>query len=614
MQPSQSITRHTPSLPPALAAALCSMLLAACGGQADDPAASATTLAQDTADTNAQISAAAVTQAQTLIPPGLYTLVNAGSGHCLDVAGASLADGGNIQQARCNLSPAQVFEVSQAADGTHVLKNLASGKVIDVASASLADAANIQQWSSNGTLAQRFRATRSQGNRYSLINAGSSKCLDIANGSLNDGANVQQYACNGSGAQQFFLYPWHAGARGSLPVGRYGVASQHSKLCLGIADGSQQDGARAVQTTCSATASQRFDVSPETGGSYRLTNTASGKSLDIAGISVANGALLTQWAATTGDNQRFVVSAADGGYQIKARHSQRCLDLKDWSLAVGGQIQQWDCASQANQRWSFTPAETGTTNDPTPPPGGWKLVWQDEFDGNSVNTDKWNFEENGLGGGNGELQYYTRRPQNVSVANGLLSIHALAERYCSTDGCRDYTSARLTTRNKGDWRYGRMEVRAKLPGGQGLWPAIWMLPTDWTYGTWAASGEIDIMEAVNAGAAGGNTVYGTLHFGGVWPNNTYKGGNTVPASSITENFHVYAVEWEERQIRFYVDGILYHTATEWWSSGGAFPAPFNQRFHMLLNVAVGGHWPGAPNGATRFPQRMDVDYVRVYQK
>lgn len=568
------------------------------------------------ARTLAALAAAALAGVATagteMPPPGRYVIVNAASGKCVDVAGASAADGGNIQQATCNGNLAQAFELSLPAAGVMKLKNVGSGKAIDVASASTADGANVQQWTDNGTNAQRFSASRVQGNRYALTNVNSSKCLDVAAGSLNDGANIQQYSCNGTGAQQFLFYPLAGNVRGVLPVGQYGLSSNHSRLCVEIAGGSAADGARAVQAACSGSAAQRFDVLPETAGSYRLANAGSGKSLDIEGVSVANGALLTQWTATAGDNQRYLVNSTASGYQIVARHSGRCLDLKDWSTGPGGNVQQWDCGGeQANQRWAFTPAGSDA---PPPPAGGWRLVWQDEFDGSRIDPQKWNFEVNGGGGGNNELQYYTDRPQNASVAGGVLTIQALAERYCAADGCRDYTSARLTTRNKGDWLYGRVEVRARLPGGQGLWPAIWMLPTDWAYGGWAASGEIDILEAVNAGASGGNTIHGTLHYGAPWPNNTYKGGSTVPASSIVDNFHVYAVEWEPAQIRFYVDGRLYHTATDWWSSGGAFPAPFNKRFHLLLNVAVGGNWPGSPNASTRFPQTMQVDYVRVYQK
>ena len=587
-------------------------LMAGCGAGSD--AAPATTTTDNSPADSGRETAAAV--ATTTLPVGRYVLVNALSGKCVDVAGASRADGGNIQQATCNTNLAQVFDVTQTASSVYKLINVGSGKAIDVSSSSTADGANVQQWNDNGTNAQRFRIERTQGNRYTLTNVNSGKCVDVAAASLNDGANIQQYGCNGTGAQQFHFYPRNDAGRGVLPVGQYTLTSNHSQLCVDIEGASRTAGARAVQAACNGSSSQRFDVLPEAGGSYRLSNSLSNHSLDISAISVANGAPLIQSTDNTGDNQRFYVNATPSGYQIVARHSNRCLDVKDWSTAAGGSLQQWDCGDQANQRWAFTPA-TGDPTTPPPPnpqPGGWSLVWQDEFNGNTIDGNKWGFEVNGGGGGNNELQYYTARSQNASVANGVLTIQAVKERYCAADGCRDYTSARLRTLGKGDWLYGRMEARAKLPRGQGLWPAIWMLPSDSAYGGWAASGEIDIMEAVNAGAAGGNTVYGTLHYGGAWPNNTHLGGSTNPGSSITDNFHTYAVEWEPGKIRFYADGALYHTATNWWSSGGAFPAPFDKRFHMILNVAVGGNWPGSPDGNSTFPQKMEVDYVRVYQQ
>jgi len=246
--------------------------------------------------------------------------------------------------------------------------------------------------------------------------------------------------------------------------------------------------------------------------------------------------------------------------------------------------------------------------------GDWQLVWADEFNGQQIDTNKWEHEVNGWGGGNNELQYYTARQHNSHVANGVLTITARQETYTGSDGTRHYTSARLRTENKGDWRYGRVEVSARMPEGQGLWPAIWMLPTDDAYGGWAASGEIDIMEAVNLNRGGGNDVHGTLHYGGQWPNNTYTGEAYTPPNSVVDHFHEYAIEWEPGEIRWYVDGVHYQTQNDWWTANGAYPAPFDQRFHLILNVAVGGDWPGNPDGSTVFPQTMQVDYVRVYQR
>lgn len=245
-------------------------------------------------------------------------------------------------------------------------------------------------------------------------------------------------------------------------------------------------------------------------------------------------------------------------------------------------------------------------------PEGWELIWHDEFDGAVIDLTKWEHEVNAQGGGNNELQYYTDRSQNSWVEDSVLVIQALKEHYTGPEGTREYTSARLRTRNRGDWKYGRFEIRAKLPSGQGLWPAIWMLPTDWVYGGWAASGEIDIIELLGHEP---QKVYGTLHYGGEWPNNVHTGdAYSLSGGSFTTDFHTFTLDWDSTQFRWYVDDILYQTQTSWYSTGYAYPAPFDQRFHLLLNVAVGGNWPGNPDNTTSFPQRMEVDYVRVFQK
>ena len=271
---------------------------------------------------------------------------------------------------------------------------------------------------------------------------------------------------------------------------------------------------------------------------------------------------------------------------------------------------------------------------------GWELVWSDEFDGTEIDAGKWSHEQNCTGGGNNELQCYTDRAENSFVADGKLTIVARKETfsgpakgddepgYSAADksATREYTSARLRSKNKGDWKYGRMEINAKMPQGQGIWPAIWMLPTEWKYGGWPMSGEIDIFEAVNSNTPGfANEVHGTLHYGRVWPNNVYTGDKYSPPTNIWEDFHIFAVEWEEGEIRWYVDDVHFATQTKngwfnhYWSGSeegykiGEGDAPFNQLFHMILNVAVGGNWPGNPNAETSFPQQMEVDYVRIYQ-
>lgn len=245
-------------------------------------------------------------------------------------------------------------------------------------------------------------------------------------------------------------------------------------------------------------------------------------------------------------------------------------------------------------------------------PAGWKLVWSDEFNGKEIDFSKWGVEENGHGGGNGELQYYADRPENIRVENGNLVIEAKKEKFNSAGVEKDYSSGRMRTKRRASWLYGRFEIRAKLPTGRGVWPAIWMLPENSPYGGWAASGEIDIMELVGHEP---NKAHGTLHYGASWPKNVHTGAPyTLEKGSFADDFHVFAIEWEKGEIRWYVDGKLYQTQNKWSSTGGPFPAPFDKPFHLVLNVAVGGGWPGPPDASTVFPQKMEVDWVRVYQK
>jgi beta-glucanase (GH16 family) len=237
------------------------------------------------------------------------------------------------------------------------------------------------------------------------------------------------------------------------------------------------------------------------------------------------------------------------------------------------------------------------------------LVWSDEFDGSAVDTNKWEFQlgdgcaEGICGWGNNEEQYY--KAENATVANGLLSITAKKERVQA----KAYTSARMRTLNQGDFYDGYFEARLRLPVGQGYWSAFWMLPTDEIYGGWPMSGEIDIMENVGHEDA---TTHGTIHYGDPWPNNSFQGASYSLANGarFTDDFHTFAIEKTNNQIRWFVDGVLFSTKT----AGDVSPHnwPFNERFHFILNVAVGGNWPGSPTAQTQFPQSMDVDYVRVY--
>jgi beta-glucanase (GH16 family) len=275
-----------------------------------------------------------------------------------------------------------------------------------------------------------------------------------------------------------------------------------------------------------------------------------------------------------------------------------------------------------------------------PAPDGWKLTWADEFDGTEIDRTKWDFDlGNGYynydasqwisGWGNDELQYYTREPENAFVKDGMLHIRAVKE---SRDGC-GYTSARLKTKKRDGTvlfaqKYGRFEFRAKLPTGKGVWPALWMLPAEEKYGGWAASGEIDVLEVRGHEP---NKILGTIHFGGSWPTNSEAStSHELPARGTVADFHAYAVEWEPGEIKWFVDGKVFATQSFWWSSGrteggkaarptkaadlNPWPAPFDQSFYVVMNVAVGGRFPGKPEKTTPFPAEMIVDYVRAYEK
>ena len=244
----------------------------------------------------------------------------------------------------------------------------------------------------------------------------------------------------------------------------------------------------------------------------------------------------------------------------------------------------------------------------------WVPVWSDEFNGSQLSTANWEvMTGNGQaygnpGWGNNELQYYTGRTQNIVVGGGLLNIIARAENF----GGYNYTSARIRSLNLRDFTYGRFEARMKVPAGQGLWPACWMLASTNTYGGWASSGEIDIMETINSA----DSLHGTIHHGGAWPANTSNGGSR--AGDWDAAFHVYSMEWEPDEIRWLVDGTEYYRTTSavWYSTAAPSNdrAPFDRPFHLLFNLAVGGNWPGNPNGSTVFPATFQIDYIRVEQR
>ena len=240
------------------------------------------------------------------------------------------------------------------------------------------------------------------------------------------------------------------------------------------------------------------------------------------------------------------------------------------------------------------------------------LIWSDEFDGSGApDSTKWSYDLGDgcpdlCGWGNNEGQYYTNRPQNVRRENGNLIIEARKENFQNSN----YTSARILTRGNAAWKYGLFEIRAELPSGRGTWPAIWMLPEHWKYGGWPASGEIDIMEHVGHEP---ERIYATVHTKAFNHLAGTQDTDTLQVSDAESSFHTYAIEWTPDEIRWLVDGREYasfenqhKTFAEW---------PFDQPFHLILNIAVGGNWGGTKGiDDTIWPQRMLVDYVRVYKK
>ncbi|MEM1319652.1 MAG: family 16 glycosylhydrolase [Bacteroidota bacterium] len=237
---------------------------------------------------------------------------------------------------------------------------------------------------------------------------------------------------------------------------------------------------------------------------------------------------------------------------------------------------------------------------------GKDLIWREEFDGTQIDASVWTHEIGGGGWGNNELQYYTDLAANSRVENGRLIIEAKQEPFIG----RDYTSARMISMDKMEVMFGRIDIRAKLPKGQGIWPALWMLGGNFSSVGWPACGEIDIMELIGSEPS---KVHGTAHWGpqGSSTSQSSSGDFLLTSGDFSDEFHVFSIIWELGSIKWYVNDQFYHEITT--ASVGNNSYPFNQRFFFILNIAVGGNWPGAPDGSTVFPQQMEVDYIRVFQ-
>lgn len=406
-----------------------------------------------------------------------------------------------------------------------------------------------------------------------------------------------------------------------------------------IGCGGSSGSSKPASSSSSVVASVVSSVVEESSSSEASVE-ASTSSLDTSSID-ANSSSLEASSSSTEVSSSLEASSSSQSSVIVVVPSSSSIQASSSSIeASSSSIEASSSSIQASQSSLSSSSSSSTDN------ADWTLVWQDEFEGEEIDSSKWEHEVNCWGGGNNEAQCYTNSLSNSYVADGFLHIAAKYEGSGQTCGpalnqedpgypgatiCKDYSSARLRTRGKADWKYGRMEIRAKMPEGAGVWPAIWMLPTDTTkYGGWPHSGEIDIFEAFQPGVVGAqptgaaNEIHGTLHYGYSWPINQYSGASYEPPANIWDEFHTYAVEWEEGEIRWYVDNVLFaRNSGNWfiyyWGGQevgyqvGTGAQPFDQPFHMILNVALGnGSYVPSPT-FTDAPRTMEVEYVKVFE-
>ena len=481
------------------------------------------------------------------------TLANPGS--CMDAKAGGTADGTQIQEWPCNGTGAQSYELEDDGNGAFTIVNTQANKCVDVQGAGTANGTKVQLYDCNGTGAQSF-VTEDAGNGFVyLVNTNSNKCLDVSADNPAAGTVVQLWDCNHTNAQT-----WNATV--------IGVASSSG----GSGSSSGGSGSSSGGSTCNASAWVYMGSN---------ANACDGNLGESCG-----------WTSTN-EGQGYTCQAASWGTGCEP----------------GGAV----CPGGGSSGGGSSSGGSSSGGSTLP---GWTLTWSDEFngpDGSGVDPNNWTFDTGGSGWGNNELEYYTSGTANAAISNGALVITATtdgASNYSCWYGPCQYTSARLNTAGKFAQQYGRFEARIQIPEGQGVWPAFWLLGQNIGTAGWPACGEIDILENIGRTP---DTVYGTTH--GPGPGN-YPGdglsGAFSAGSPFGGGFHVYATEWSADAVAFYVDGALYWTVTPSQLPAGASWV-WNQPFFILLNFAVGGNWPGSPDGTSSFPQQMLIDYVRVYQ-
>lgn len=390
----------------------------------------------------------------------------------------------------------------------------------------------------------------------------------------------------------------------------YAITAKCSGKSLDVAEWSTTPGTIVHQWTLGSNqANQKWILTSAGGGYWYIKSLHSGYVLDVKDWSTQDGAQIVQWHQGDQANQKWKLDLmADGYYKLTNQHSGKVLDVSAASPDDGAKIQQWTSNDSAAQRWKLTQVSGGgSTDETTPAIPGYRIAWADEFNGNALNTADWVYETGAGGWGNNEYQYYTNRSQNVSVSDGSLKITALRENYNGSA----WTSARIKTQGRKEFQYGKISARMKMPNGTALWPAFWMLGSNIQSAQWPACGEIDIMEHVNSETA----THGTIH----WNNNGHVNWGLSTANNYWNNFgidvaqwHEYSIDWDSSLIKWYVDGVQFMEASI--AGGVNSTEEFHKPFFFLLNLAVGGQWPGYPDGSTPSSSVFTVDYVRVYQK
>jgi beta-glucanase (GH16 family) len=398
----------------------------------------------------------------------------------------------------------------------------------------------------------------------------------------------------------------------------------HPGSCMDAQAAGTVDGTQIQEWTCNGTGAQSYRLDDAGNGAFTIVNTHANKCVDVAARGTANGTKIQLWDCNQTPAQTFYVEDAGGGFVYFVNtNSGKCLDVAADNPADGTVVQLYDCNQTSAQKWNPTVIAAGGsgTSGGTGSSGGGgtsgrQLTWSDEFDapdGSGVDPTKWGFDTGGGGWGNNELEYYTSGTSNAVIQGGALVITATPDgagsHSCWYGPCQ-YTSARLNTAGKFSQQYGRFEARIKIPQGSGVWPAFWMLGDNIGSVGWPSCGEIDVME--NIGRTPSAT-YGTTHGPGPgsYPGSGLSGAYSSGGAPMGDDFHVYATEWTAGSVQFYVDGNLYWTVTPSDLPAGATWV-WDQPFFVILNFAVGGNWPGNPDGTTAWPQQMIVDYVRVY--